>query len=306
MFKKFFYVLLLLLITLLFVGGTNDESSRLSKAIWDTGHLFLFAGLAWVLLDTPYLKRRSALQQFLWLAAFVVLVGGGIEFLQLLVGRYFELMDVLFDALGALVGWLFYRAQSQKVIFFLQVSPLIALSFAIVFQPVWTAYQDEQAMQAAFPLLADFEDATELARWDTNTAQISLQSSHVRHGEYGLEVKLGAAKYPGVALLQLVPDWRDYQYLKLSIYNPQRDVKRLSLKVYDRQHLRNGHAYRDRFNSHLYVNPGWNDFEVSLDDIRSAPKGRQMNMAEIVDVSMFLQDQTQPVVLYLDYLHLSR
>lgn len=306
MFKKLFYVLLLLLIVLLFVGGVNDESSRLTKAIWDTGHLFLFAGLAWTLLDIPWLNRQSALQQFWWLAAFVVLVGGGIELLQLLVGRYFERMDVLFDALGALVGWLLYRVRQHKFSFLLLISPLIVLSVGIVFQPVWMAYQDQLAMQNAFPLLADFENTNELARWEVNDAQILLQSSHVRHGEGGLAVKLAAAKYPGLALHQLVADWRAYEYLSLSVFNPQAEIKRLSLKIYDRQHPHNGYAYQDRFNTHFNIKPGWNELVVALDDVRLAPKDRDMDMANIVDVSLFLQNQTQPVLLYLDDLRLSR
>ena len=306
MFKTLFHALVLLLIVLLFVGGANDESSRLTKAIWDTGHLFLFSGLAWLLMDAAGLKTQKVLSQFLWLAVFVVLVGGGVEVLQLFVGRYCELMDVLFDALGALTGWLLYLAWRKKITFLLQVSPLIVMSVLIVFGPVWLAYQDQSSMRDDFPVLADFENKNELARWELNDARILLQPSHVRHGGSALAVNFGMSEYPGIALHQMVSDWRNYRYLKLNVFNPQKSAARLSLKIYDHQHPHNDYAYRDRFNANYDLKPGWNALEVALEDVRQAPKGRQMNMADIVDISLFLQDQTQPVLLYLDYLRLSQ
>jgi len=157
-----------------------------------------------------------------------------------------------------------------------------------------------------FPILADFEKVYELSRWETNDAQISLQSGHVQHGDSALAIKFLAGKYPGITLHALQGDWRAYEYLTLNVFNPQATPKRLSLKIYDRQHPHNAYAYQDRFNTHFMIKAGWNNIVVALGDIRLAPKNREMDMGDIIDVSLFLQNQQQPVQLFLDYIYLSQ
>ena len=77
------------------------------------------------------------------------------------------------------------------------------------------------------------------------------------------------------------------------------------LKIYDRQHQLSDYAYSDRFNHSLQLNPGWNDISISLDEVQSAPRNRELDMAEIVSFSLFLPQLDKPLIMFFDGLHLS-
>lgn len=307
MLNAIFYALLLLLFSLLFIGGADDNSGRLIKTLWDTGHLFLFAGLALALLNRPWLKNRRGVFQWGLITLLTLSFGLGIEIVQLQVGRYFEYMDVLFDLLGAYLGLLvFYILRSQnKALSSLKTLPLILLILLIVFWPVFMAYQDKQQMQLDFPVLADFESRNELSRWEENNVRILLQTKYVRHGHSALAIEFQPAQYPGFAMHEFIGNWQGYQYLAFSFYNPTKENRQIELKVYDRQHKANGQQYADRFNRVMTLQPGWNDIKIRLADIRRAPEKRSMEMSDIIDVSLFLNNPKYPLLLYFDYLRLS-
>jgi len=305
--KMLFYGGLLLLLTLLFVGGAGDESTRLVKAIWNSGHLFLFVGLTLALLGVNSLKNKTSVQQLLLVTVLGLGAGVGIEFLQLLTGRYFELNDVLFDLSGAWLGLLLFwvHRSQRRIMALVKALPFMLLFIFVVFQPVFTAYRDEIAMKRDFPLLADFESDNELSRWRGNDARLSLQRKQIRHGQSALAIDFFPGEYPGFALHELVGDWRGYKYLKFSLYNAQSSSMEIVLKIYDRQHPRNSYEYADRFNRRIILQPGWNDVTVKLEDIHQAPGNRTMDMADIVNISLFLVNQKRPASMYFDYLYLS-
>jgi len=305
--KILFYGGLLLLLVLLFVGGADDESTRLVKAIWNSGHLFLFTGLTLALLGVNSLKNKTSVQQLLWVTALGLGAGVGIEYLQRLIGRSFELSDVLLDLSGAWLGLLLFsihRSQRQ-IMALVKALPLILLIIFVVFQPVFKAYRDGLAMKQDFPLLADFESDYEFSRWRGNNARLLLQQKQVRHGQSALAINFFPGEYPGFELHELVGDWRGYEYLKLSLYNSQSSSMEIVLKIYDRQHPQNGYKYADRFNRSIMLQPGWNDVTVRLEDVHQAPGSRTMDITDIVNISLFLVNQKQPVSMYFDYLYLS-
>jgi hypothetical protein len=45
---------------------------------------------------------------------------------------------------------------------------------------------------------------------------------------------------------------------------------------------------------------------VSLDKVKSAPKGRTMDMEYIEGFGLFVVQQAQPMELYLDYVYLGK
>ncbi len=307
MVKMLFYGSLLLLLALLFVGGSSDESTRLVKAVWNSGHLFLFVGLTLALLGVNSLKNKTSVQLLLLVTVLGLGAGVGIEYLQRLIGRSFELSDVLFDLSGAWLGLLLFRIHrsQQRIMALVKALPFMLLIIFVVFQPVFTAYREEMAMKRDFPLLSDFESDNELSRWRGNNARLSLQQKQVRHEQSALAIDFFPGEYPGFALHELVGDWRGYEYLKFSLYNSQSSSMEIILKIYDRQHPRNSYEYADRFNRRIILRPGWNDVTVKLEDIRQAPGSRTMDMTDIVNISLFLVNQKQPASMCFDYLYLS-
>jgi hypothetical protein len=59
----------------------------------------------------------------------------------------------------------------------------------------------------------------------------------------------------------------------------------LVLRVHDRSH---DERPADRFKRDLVILPGTNEFSVPLADIRQAPEGREMNMAAIARLNLYV------------------
>ena len=59
---------------------------------------------------------------------------------------------------------------------------------------------------------------------------------------------------------------------------------RVTIRVHDAAH---DQRYEDRFNRTLTIAPGVNRFEIRLDDIRTAPDRREMDMSRIRGVVIF-------------------
>jgi hypothetical protein len=78
----------------------------------------------------------------------------------------------------------------------------------------------------------------------------------------------------------------------------------LVCKVADREHRERGHRYLDRFNRPLQVSPGWNRFSIPLEEIQAAPKGREMDLSEVVTLQWFAVGLQAPRMIYLDRVEL--
>lgn len=301
------YWLLILMAALLFVGGPDAESHRIYKEVWDTGHLFLFAGVSWVMLSLPIMKHRTWIVMLAVTTGVCLVAGAAIEVLQLMVGRNLELKDLVNDLLGGYLGLALFITMQDRwpVAARVAMLPLMLLIVVIVFRPLSFAVMDQYIMQDEFPILADFETPYELDRWDTMLADLSVDDSTVRYGEKSMRVDFEPGEYPDISLINFVSDWQGFEILKFSVFNSSDQARRMELKIYDWQHLQSGYEYEDRFNRELSIEPGWNDIVVTIEDIRQAPKGRDMNMSDIATFSLFLHKLEQPLTMYFDSLRLS-
>lgn len=292
---------------LLFVGGPDANSHRIFQEIWDCGHLVLFAGIVIVLLNTSFLMMRPRWQQFVIITLFCLVVGMAIEILQLVVGRNFELKDLLNDLLGGYIGFALFMARDSRLANGLR---FVAYSLVLIFcligiSPVLVVVADHFIMQDDFPALADFESSFELSRWDTHLAELAMEGKTVRYGKGAMRIRFLPGEYPDITLKDFVADWRGFKSLRFSIYSTEVTPVNMELKIYDRHHQLSNYAYSDRFNRSLQLNPGWNDISISLDEVHTAPRNRELNMAEIVSFSLFLTQLDKPVIMFFDGLHLS-
>ena len=301
---KWLYFSIFLLSVLLFAGGPDYESHRIVKAIWDLGHVFLFTGVAYILINNGLLRKYSQFYSLVIVVFASLFIGLVIEGLQLLVGRSFELADVLSDLYGALIGYLLGNfslvSSKQRISSIFSIVVLLALSFTGLFRVVF----DEVKMYEEFPILADFESTFELTRWDVNLAELSISSKHTRHGLRALRVEFLPGEYPDITLQHFPRNWQGYKTITFSLYNQYTKSINIELKVYDKQNIRNGYLYKDRFNKELVVNPGWNDFNIALSDVLTSPADRIMDSQNIKSLSLFLHQTTKVITLYLDSLML--
>jgi len=303
------FIIIFFMSVMLFVANPIDESHRLYMSIWNTGHLFFFAFLTWLLITETPLIKLNRLKMLLVSVLISLLLGGLIEVLQSLMGRYAEWEDLLVDMLGGVLGYLavqFTLAQERRfaakpVILLFMVSVLL-----LAFYPVYSIYRDDVDIQSNFPQIAEFESAGTLKRWDTlHVKRFEIDDNLHVEGQSSAIVEFGPGRYPSVSLFALFPDWSAYNYLNLSVHNDQKEALELEVKVYDHQHRKNGSEYHDRFNLEVVARPGWNTLKIRILDIYHAPKERHMEINDIAGLSVFLSDLKTSKSIHLDNVHLS-
>lgn len=303
------WVILLIGFPFFFLGGPGYYSSRSFQTAWDLGHILFFAIMSlWL---HAFLRGKvaawSRLRACCALFVFVFFVGLLVEFLQMLTGgRSPDLFDLLRNQLGCLAAIAFFirppflSSQRRRL---LQLGVIVLMSAAA--WPAARSLLDEHLAAKQFPMLADFETPFERYRW-VNIQQMREESAIVRHGAKAMRVQLSTAKYSGVALLHFPGDWRGYQTLHWSVYNPQSAGLVLNCRIHDVHHKKYGLEFFDRFNHQFVLQQGWNDLAISLERVQNAPRGRAMDMRHIEGFGLFVVQQASPREIYLDHVYLDK
>ena len=295
------------LLALLFIGGPAADDARLYKGLWDFGHVVLFALLVLLALRLPLLSKQPAWILLLMVALLAPALGLAIEYVQLWVGRDFEYADVLADSVGAFAGLALHYGLQSRVAWRVRLVAWLGMSLLLLFalRSMLMVGLDQFSMREEFPVLADFETRFEMSRWDTNLAQLEITREQARYGEHALRVQFMAGEYPDITLLDFVRDWRGFKSVRFSIFSTLNHPVAMELKMYDQQHAASGYDYADRFNRELLVQPGWNDIEVNMDELQTAPRSRDMDLQNMQAFSVFIEQLAQPAVFYFDALRLS-
>jgi len=303
--KYLLYFSVLVGFILLFVGGPDYYSNRIFKAIWDLGHIpFMFAFGVVVLGVLHQIQCISKKALPVVYGCVIICVAFSSEYIQGFVGRTASLADILADILGGLIAWLFVYSYP---LFFSNLGSrvLTVLAFIlgiIVIIPFFTIMYDEVTARNQFPLISGFENRTELSRW---TGSSELQRSILRstEGMYSLEFALRAKGYSGVAIRDFPSDWQGYRFLQFDVWSPQEDLP-VSVRIHDKLHTAGAQVYSDRFNRRYHLKKGWSRISITLDDVRSAPKNRVLNLSEVWGLGLFSYNLGVQEKLHLDRLTL--
>jgi hypothetical protein len=78
----------------------------------------------------------------------------------------------------------------------------------------------------------------------------------------------------------------------------------LTCRVNDNEHNRRGYHYEDRFNRTYHINPGWRTITIPLEEIRTAPGQRPMQMEQIDNFAIFAIRLPRPRTIYIDNVRL--
>lgn len=286
----------------MFVDVGARQEQRLIKDIWDAGHLALFALLSYSYFSRPGQARVSTTRKIVFTTIAGLLLGIAIEVSQLFVHREFSTDDIINDVIGGYLGLLSLgildkqRTLSYRII----ATVIFAVFLAVGLRNLEKHLFDEFNMRKQFPVLADFESRLEIERWDHKLADLKLSQKYVKSGLYSLEVAYLRGRYPNISLRHLRSDWSDYNKLVFSVYNPNHQELLFVVNVYDKQHIKNGRKYKDRFSRSVLFKPGWNNIEIPLQEIINAPGHRSMNIQQIKGVSIFTDRLEQPVTIYID------
>ena len=277
------------------------KTTLLREALLDAGHAPLFGVVAVALLRFLSPPGTCARRPYLRAWMLTVVLGAATEGAQFFGPRDADPLDLARNVAGATAFLLIaavFDGQKRKR------GPLIAAAFALLgaasFPAAATAV-DYLRRDAAFPILCDFESAWTLRFAGVSDAEMDLVAPPAPCGPNGgnrtARVTLHPATYPGFGIREPYPDWTGYEELALDVYSELPGDLLLELRIHDAVH---DQTWADRFNRTLVVHPGCNAVRVRLSDVRAAPRGREMDMARIRGVVLFVDGLEEPRTLYLD------
>ena len=116
-------------------------------------------------------------------------------------------------------------------------------------------------------------------------------------------VRFDPDKYSGVDLIEPEGNWSAYHKLRFQVFSDNASSINLVLKIYDEKHNQN---YNDRFNQSFIIQPGLNEIVVNLNQVRNAPINRELDLANIANVQLFLIDVESSLFLGLSDLLLEK
>ncbi len=293
-------VVIVILAPLFFWGGADYYSPEVIKNLWDFGHIIFFAVL---LLLIQSIKPLVSWREWLWVSVGVLVLGGIIEIAQSFVGRNVSWNDVLHNLFGAWLG-LFWGQKPTRKIWFLRV-----VSACCVLPPAWLIIDSAWAditMRTQFPMINRFESRAEIAQIRVNgaTTTVHQDNTGARSGSQVLAVQLSTQQYAGISLVSPYGNWTGYQFLVMDFYNPDPEPLVLVLKISDYQHDMGNNELADRFNHPVMLMTGWNEIRIKVDDIRSAPKKRDIQLDAITGFALFAAKLPAPRTFFLDNIRL--
>lgn len=291
---------------LFFVGGPDYYSPRSFKKLWDIGHILYFALLPWYLFFFSRLAPRSFRGQLILVFGLALLLGAMIEVVQAGTHRLSEFGDLFRDFIGGMVAF-FFLLPAGKVISSTARRLLQLLTVGLVVIQICLVlfvFIDEYQARKNFPVLSDFESPLEKGRWK-GTAGFSIADKISSGGKHSLRVVLGIDLYSGVDLFYFPRNWQGYDHFQFNIYNPDRKPVSITCRISDKEHAQGTQLFEDRFNRRYTVSTGWHTIKIDIEDIRKAPKARDMDLRNILEVGIFATRLARPRVIYLDDVRLS-
>jgi len=281
----------------------DTGGSRILGEVMNCGHFALFGVMAVSLFFFFELGQPRGLKNHALAWGVTALLGLGTECIQLFQPlRSFELRDLAYDALGALTFLAFvysFKISDGRRRLSLRIA--LGLVCALATTPIWLAVAEWRGMVRAFPLIASFEDKTELRRWQTIDATLALSGKHATSGKGSAEVRLMPGTYPGVNSDYFYGDWRGYRSLAFDVYLTGATPLDLSLRIDDVHH---NQEHSDRYNHTFTLAPGPNQIRIPLADVATAPISRPMVMAAVTEICLFAYRLETPRTIYIDNIRL--
>lgn len=290
----FLPALLLACIPFFFYSPGLGLDSELARSLLNFGHILFFALAIFAL--------RRSLDMRTWphwlaISIAVFLVSIIVEYIQHNTGRTRSWEDVERNLIGAWLAMFWLNPPSAQVwTGRLIATGLFVSQLAMVSQASLTEYR----LHNTLPLLSDFENDYEINWWQ---GDVSHSDARAWHGQRSMVVRLTTRTYTGARLTRMPNDWTGYGSIHFAVYNPSLLPMPLTLRINDKAHEQSL-LYQDRFNSTFIVEYGWNLIEFSLEDVRNAPSGRDMDMSNISHLELFAFELDRPREITVDYLRL--
>lgn len=304
--KKFFLsaIAALLVISLLFMPMPTDNLWW--REVFNSGHTVLFLVLSFVLFFRlqAVFHFSSAIIAYLTVAALMILLGMAIEMIQSMLQREASIDDLYRNFIGIISGLGFVSLTRQKN----SRNKMLALMFSLAFLFLGTRSLFQischyMQRDKAFPMITEFDE-----RWSSsfvrfnNAELLGLVDIERDKNIKFYRLRFDASQYPGVSVIEPEKNWSAYSKLHLSVYSDNTSDIKLVLRVHDHRHTQ---AYNDRFNKRYVIRPGLNEIEVNLSEVRKAPVGRELDLANIAGVGFFLVNVEKSLFLEVSNIFLA-
>jgi len=257
------------------------------RTFFNSLHVPLFGIIAiCALLVTP--RRWGRRKRLLSVAGIVLLLSVLSEVAQIPGPRDASIEDLIADWLGA-SGFLAIASVFSRSILvpkgrgrYLVLIGIVLIAWPLLpLAKVSAAYVERSG---ALPSLVRFDSRLGRMFFYAQNADLHIDT---QSSLPAVEVTLEDGSWPGIVFHDIWPAWEAYTALTISIENPDSEPFPINVRIHDRTHRLGQQAYSDRFNTELNLLPGPQTVRIDLADVRMAPAGRQMNMADIDGLVLF-------------------
>jgi hypothetical protein len=296
---------LVCLFPLFFIGPPGWSDGPLIQSAWNLGHPIFFALLTLTIRPWRFVSGWK-----LWASAssLVALSGLGIEYAQSFTTRGIDARDMFRNLTGlwvvlALQARASFRQQCPARDWLIRILAVGLLAIDLIWV-TGIGIQQAQVNQLT-PHLYDFQKDDPEPFWRGNVARSSGDICGP-DADDALSIALTTRRYSGASLDNLPSDWSQYEGLALVLWNPQSYPIPLTLRINDRAHELKSNGSQDRYYQRFQIRPGINRIHLNLNDIKTTPRDREMDMTRIRRVMLFTSDIDQPGRLCLNELKLTR
>lgn len=291
--------------------GRPPRPTLMWKEAYDLGHIPLFGLMAVFLLEASrsLLRGRGISGGNHYLIAFVsvAVISLLTELAQFgLPGREAQARDAVHNMIGAgcflalRAVWDSRRWEGRDDVHRRLLFAAAILVLLLAFWPMMVLFWHYAMRTAAFPTLADFESSWQqpflhAPRVDREVVPAPAGWKD-RSGEPVTRVIFRPLPWPGIIVREPYPDWTEYRTLRFQVYSELDRQRPVVLWIEDEGHI---DRRSDRYERVFTVEPGLNDYSVPLEEIRSAPAGREMVLSRISFMMLFTRRPSETFVLYV-------
>lgn len=285
------------------VTGGPPENTLIWDAVFDVGHAVLFIFVTWLTLGIAQagfhgISGRQSVAGALIVTLGIAAVSELVQFFD--PARHPSVDDFLRDAGGACIFLLMrfstvrhgVRAALSRTMRSLAL--LVAIGIATPLLLVGGMYTERDR---AFPTLLAFDGSRRERQFlSVGNATLTPTSTHSPRAADMALLCLRPGTYSGFVLDEPYPDWRGYERLAFTLVLDQDSPMELTLRIHDRWH---DGKFEDRFNRKLWINRGAQQVVIRIDDIRTAPASRALDLSRIRGVAVYAYRLERPACIRL-------
>jgi hypothetical protein len=307
-----------LVILLMFLKLSLPHHTFYYRELSNTGHTPLFGMITLLLMvmlrQWGWFQRQWWGYKYLLTVSVASILAIGVELVQYFGPRDADFIDLLRGVAGAVSvmavywsydqeAWRGFPTRGRSVRLLARFSGV--LLFIGMFVPLALWFGAYQQRAAVFPRICGFESYFETKFVKSRNASVRIvalpEGWEVAEGKRVAKISFRPAEYPGVSIWEPFPDWRGYKSFSFKIYSELPDTIGLVLRINDAAH---DQSYYDRFNRSIRVAPGSNEYLFAVDEIRHAPRGREMDLTRMTGITLFAVRLPDTLTFFLDDIRL--